>query len=148
MEISKNGIELIKKFEGFRADPYRCEAGIATIGYGTTIYPNGNKVKMSDDEISEELAELYLIENLKEYVEAVNRRVKKQLTQNQFDALVSLTYNIGTVGFEASTLAKRIDKNPNDKDIERQFLRWNKANGLPNMGLTSRRKKEAKLYFQ
>lgn len=147
MNISEKGIELIKKFEGFRSGPYRCAAGIATIGYGTIIYPNGTKVKLTDANITEEQATTYLLANLKSYIDCVNRRLKKELTQNQFDALVSLAYNIGTVGFESSTLARRIDKDPSNPDIEKQFLRWNKVLGEPNNGLTKRRKEEARLYF-
>lgn len=147
MTTSKKGLELIKEFEGFRENPYLCSSGVPTIGFGTTVYPNGQKVTLRDMPVDKNQAELFLKNDVKKFENAVNGRIKRALNQNQFDALISITYNIGDTAFEESTLAKRIDKDPNDPNIQVQFLRWNKSDGVVNAGLIKRRKKEAKLYF-
>lgn len=140
------GLELIKSAEGFRAAPYVCPAGVPTIGYGSTYYPNGKPVKMTDKPISEAEGERILRANIKSFEVAVSTSVTKKITQNQFDALVSLAYNIGITAFKNSTLLKKLNKNPADPTISHEFLRWDKAAGKVMSGLTVRRKKEAALY--
>ncbi len=147
MSTSKNGIEIIKEHEAFRSKPYLCPAGIPTIGYGATYYPNGRKVKITDKPITRETAEEILLDMLKKYERAVNRYVQLPINQNQFDALVSFCYNVGPENFRRSTLLKRINKNPCDPDIKRQFARWNRGGGRVLNGLIRRRKEEANLYF-
>ena len=147
MRTSYTGIELIKKYEGFRSDPYLDAVGVPTIGYGATYYPTGRKVTMSDNPISIPLAVDLLKEMLKDFEKGVNRTITSKINQSQFDALVSISYNIGNGAFATSTLAKRINANPNDPDIAYQFSRWNKAGGRVLAGLTRRRKEESDLYF-
>lgn len=147
MRTSNKGLDLIKKYEGFRSKPYLCPANVPTIGYGATYYPNGNKVRMSDPPISEGYAENLLKEMLARYEDGVDRYVQVNLNQNQFDALVSFAYNLGLGALKSSTLLKRVNANPNDADIAYQFSRWNKAGGRALAGLTKRRKDEADLYF-
>ena len=147
MKTGINGIELIKKYEGFMSEPYKCPAGVPTIGYGATYYPNGERVNMNDVSITKETAELYLMNMLGSYENAVNRYVQVTLTQNQFDALVSFAYNLGNGSLQKSTLLKRVNANPCDSDITNQFNRWVKAGGKTLRGLVKRRKEEAKLYF-
>ena len=147
MKTGINGIELIKKYEGFMSEPYKCPAGVPTIGYGATYYPNGERVNMNDVSITKETAELYLMNMLGSYENAVNRYVQVTLTQNQFDALVSFAYNLGNGSLQKSTLLKRVNTNPCDSDITNQFNRWVKAGGKTLRGLVKRRKEEAKLYF-
>ena len=147
MRTSHSGLELIKKYEGFRSEPYLDAAGVPTIGYGATYYPNGKKVTMQDAPITRQRGEELLKEMLRDFEKGVNRTITAKLNQNKFDALVSISYNIGNGAFAKSTLAKRVNANPNDPDIAYQFSRWNKSSGKVLQGLVRRRKEEANLYF-
>ena len=140
MRTSRKGIEFIKAHEGLRLDAYLCPAGVPTIGYGHTY-----NVKMGD-RITEEQAEKFLIDDLAVAEREVNR-YGFDLTQNQFDALVSFVFNVGVGNFRSSTLLKRLKANPNDPDIANQFKRWVYGNGKVLPGLVRRRNEEAKLYF-
>lgn len=146
-EISEAGLELIKKYEGFRSKPYLCPANVPTIGYGTTIYPNGEKVKLSDPPIDEEKATLFLKENLKTYEKAVDSFTRHDISQNQFDALVSFAYNLGVAALKQSTLLKKVNTDPNDKSIAVEFDKWSFAAGKKLPGLLKRREEEASLYL-
>lgn len=145
--ISKNGIELIKYFEGFRSCPYKDVAGVPTIGYGNTYYVNGEKVRMSDTCITKEKSSAMLLEVVKDFEGIVRDAVTTELTQNQFDALVSFTYNLGGGALRSSTLLKKVNRNPKDKSIRYEFSRWVYADGEKLDGLVTRRKAEADLYF-
>jgi lysozyme len=141
MEISRKGIDLIKKFEGCRLKAYRCSAGVPTIGYGNTYYEDGTKVKLGD-RITQERAELLLKELVKNYYHQ-----HKNITQNQFNAITSFCYNVGNGNYNKSTLKKKLLANPNDPTIRNEFMKWNKAGGKELLGLTRRRQAEADLYF-
>ena len=146
MKTSKAGLDLIKQFESFRAAPYLCSAGVPTIGYGTTVYPNGIKVKLSDQKITQQLAESFLQFHVNAIEKDVSKLVKVTLTQNQFDALVSFVYNVGLGAFGDSTLLKLL--NAGDIDgTSKQFERWNKAGGKVSNGLTRRRNAEKALFL-
>ena len=150
MKITKTslkGVELIKKYEGFRSKPYKCEAGVATIGYGATYYPNGQKVKLTDPAIDEKHASLLLEAMLNPYEKAVDSYCRDDINQNQFDALVSFAYNLGNSALKNSTLLKKANANPNDKTIRNEFLKWVNADGKRLKGLVIRRTDEADLYF-
>jgi len=149
MKISKQGLDLIKGFESFVPNPYTDAVGLLTIGYGSTYYPNGSRVKMTDESITEQEASRMLFvvfEN--DFADYIPNNVN----QNQFDALGSLIYNIGASAFLKSTLYRKVSKNPNDKSIEQEFLKWNKGRVSGKLielkGLTNRRKKEVELYFK
>lgn len=146
-KTSKKGIDLIKKYEGFRSKPYRCSAGVPTIGYGATYYPNGQKVKLSDPAIDEKHASILLEAMLVPYEKAVDSFCRDDINQNQFDALVSFAYNLGTSALKNSTLLKKVNKNPNDKSIALEFNKWVNAGGKKLEGLVRRRTEESKLYF-
>lgn len=147
MKLSKNALQILKKLEGFRKNVYLDSANIPTIGYGFTYYTNGNKVTLQDPPISEEKAEKLLLNILKSFENNVNKRVKQRLSQNQFDALVLFSYNVGNQAFTDSTLLKVINKDVyNYDEIEYQFKRWNKANGLILNGLVKRRITEFNIY--
>ena len=144
--ISKTGIDLISSFEGIRLNAYDDGVGVWTIGIGTTVYPNGNKVKKGDV-CTIDQAKSYFTHDLKRFESSVNNLVKVPLTQNQFDALVSLTYNIGQTAFSNSTLLKKL----NSKDYQGaadQFLRWNKGGGKVMKGLVRRREAERALFLK
>ena len=147
MKTGINGINLIKKYEGIRHKAYLCPANIPTIGYGTTIYPNGQKVKLGDLCTSEQATE-YLTHDLRQTEQQIGLVVKSALSQNQFDALVSFTYNLGIGNLTKSTLLKKINLTPYDPSIMDEFLKWNKAGGRVLQGLTNRRKEESQLYFK
>lgn len=146
-KTSKKGIDLIKKYEGFRSKPYLCPAKVPTIGYGATYYPNGQKVKLSDPAIDEKHASILLEAMLIPYEKAVDSFCRDDINQNQFDALVSFAYNVGISALKNSTLLKKVNINPKDKTISNEFAKWNKGGGKVLKGLVLRRNDEAKLYF-
>lgn len=146
MKTSKAGLDLIKQFESFRAAPYLCSAGVPTIGYGTTVYPNGIKVKLSDQKITQQLAETFLQHHVNAIEKDVSKLVKVTLTQNQFDALVSFVYNVGLGAFGDSTLLKLLNAGDID-NASKQFERWNKAGGKVSNGLIRRRNAEKALFL-
>jgi len=144
---SDNCVNLIKEYEGFESKPYLCPAGVPTIGYGTTIYPYGDYVDLRDPAISEKQATRILLTTIDRYSDSVDRYLKNIINQSQFDALVSIAYNIGLTAFRKSTLLKRVNENPNDPDIAYQFSRWKRGGGRILQGLVRRRTAEAELYF-
>ena len=148
MKLGSKGLELIKSFECFYSKPYLDPIGIPTIGYGATYYPNKKKVTMKDKPLTEKEASDLLKEMMTTYENDVKRLVKRELNQNQFDALVSFTYNLGSTNLGKSTLLKKVNANPCDKTIKDEFLKWNKAGGKVLNGLTRRRNAEAELYFK
>lgn len=146
MKTSSAGINLIKEFESFRASPYVCPGGHNTIGYGNTMYNDGTKVKLSDPDITEEEATKMLRHQVaRDYEKCVIKNAIKPNTQNQFDAMVSFTYNLGCGNFSRSTLLKKHLKGDFD-GAAKEFLKWNKAGGQVLAGLTRRRKAEKTLY--
>jgi len=147
MKLDKKGYDLIKEFEGLKLKPYKCSAGIATTGYGSTYYENGTRVQMSDAPITKQRAEQLLQHTADRFASKVANLIKKPVTQNQFNALVSFAFNVGSGALASSTLLKLVNVNPNDPMIAKEFLRWNKVNKVPVQGLTNRRIKESALYF-
>ena len=150
MKITKTGnagIEMIKSFEGFRSAPYKCPAGIPTIGYGATFYPDGKKVTMADASITETKATELLQSMLGSFERYVDSYCRDDINQNQFDALVSFAYNLGPANLKSSTLLKKVNLNPEDETIRDEFMKWVKAGGKTLKGLVKRREAEANLYF-
>lgn len=146
MIVSKKGLDLIKEFESFKSKPYLCPAGVPTIGYGSTYYPDGKKVTLQDKEITEQKAcEILEYVANKDFGNNINKVVKVGLSQNQFDALVSFSYNIGNGNFNSSTLLKLLS-NKFYSEASMQILRWDKASGATLAGLTKRRKAEKALF--
>lgn len=141
MEISQNGINLIKKFEGCSLKAYKCPAGVWTIGYGHT-----NKV-FADDMITQEEAETLLKQDLIIHCNNVTKLVKTPLNQNQFDALVSFEYNVGYTAFQNSTLLKLLNQKKYNEAAE-QFDRWVYAGKTKLAGLVNRRKAEKELFLK
>jgi lysozyme len=140
MEISSEGISLIKKFEGCELEAYKCAAGVWTIGYGHT------KDVTEGMEITQAEAETMLKEELLDYCNYVDMYVQVPLEQNQFDALVSWTYNLGPTNLKSSTMLKVLNTGKYE-DVPEQIKRWNKANGKMLDGLIRRREAES-LMFQ
>jgi lysozyme len=146
-KTSKKGIELIKKFEGLKLKPYLCSAGVPTIGYGNTFYENNVKVKLSDPSISQERADQLLAFTLTTFEKYVDSFCRDDISQNQFDALVSFCFNLGPNSLKSSTLLKKVNANPNDPTIKDEFLKWTKAGGKVLKGLVLRRTAESECYF-
>lgn len=142
------GIELIKKFEGFSSKPYLCPAKICTIGYGATFYPNGKKVTMTDKPVTEAEGVELLKDMLTKFEQYVDSYCIDKITQHQFDALVSFCYNLGPSNLKSSTLLKKVNINPNDETIRLEFMKWTKASNKVLKGLVLRRTAEADLYFK
>ena len=146
MKLSKKGIDLIKELEGLKLQSYKCSAGIWTIGLGNTFYEDGRKVQANENISKSRAYDLFSLIS-PTFENAINKNVKSKITQNQFDALFCFAYNIGVRAFTNSTLLKLVNINPNDGNIAKQFLRWNKIKGVESKGLTNRRIKESSLYF-
>lgn len=152
MQLSTQGIALIKQFEGLRLSSYRDAAGVWTIGYGSTRYHDGKPVRPGDRLVNEQQASALFSNTLGQYEEAVNNDVKVPLTQNQFDALVSFTYNEGTGALKMSTLLKKL--NTGDyTGAAGEFLVWNKITDAETGAkricevLIERRKAEMNLFL-
>jgi lysozyme len=142
MKISEEGKDLIKLFEGVRLKAYKCSAGVPTIGFGNTYYPNGDKVKMGDTITLEEARDLF-DDLIVRYERIVNSKLKVDVKQNEFDALVSHTYNTGG----STTLFKLVNMEANKDKIKDWFLtKYITANGKVLQGLKNRRLKEWELY--
>lgn len=140
MQASNKAIALIKEFEGFKANAYLCPAGVWTIGYGTT---KGVKPGMAVTKMQAEM----MLENDLKRAETQLTAMLLRVNQNQFDALVSLLYNIGIGNFRSSTLLRLVRINPNDLNIADEFKKWRMAAGRVLPGLERRRAAEAALYF-
>lgn len=145
MSLSVDGVNQICNFEGLKLSAYDDGTGVWTIGYGTTRYPNGKRVS-EGDRCSLEQAKTYMQHDLKIFERAVNSSVKVPLKQNQFDALVSLTYNIGVGAFKHSTLLKKLNSG-DYKEAANQFDVWVNASGKRLQGLVNRRAMEKKLFL-
>ena len=146
MRTSEKGKRFIQKHEGFRKAPYRDTAGVPTIGYGNTYYPDGKRVTMQDSPLTDASANALFDLVVPTYENSV-RKLGVQLKQQQFDALVSFNYNIGTGAFWKSTLCKKVLKNPDDPSIKQEFLKWVRAGGVVSKGVQNRRNYEIELYF-
>lgn len=152
MQLSTNGFKLIKTFEGLSLSAYRDVAGVWTIGYGSTRYHDGIPVKPGDRLAGEVQADALFQNTLGQYEEAVSRFVKVPLSQNQFDALVSFTYNTGTGALEESTLLVKLNEK-NYTEAAAHFLAWDKITDLKTGKkvicdtLVQRRREESRLFL-
>ncbi|MTK53601.1 lysozyme [Paludibacter sp.] len=149
--VSDQCLELIEQFEcGGNVTKYltayKCPAGVWTIGIGTTVYPNGQKVKPGDVATKEQAYE-YLQHDLKTTEVSVDSFTTDNINQHQFDALVSFAYNVGTGALKGSTLLKKVNVNPADPTIRGEFNKWVNGGGKVLPGLVKRRAAEADLYF-
>lgn len=139
--LSENGKNLIKKFEGYSAKAYKPHADdVWTIGWGSTIGVKEGQV------ITEQVANEMFGRDVKAFENAVNDVVKVNLTQNQFDALVSLVYNIGIGNFKKSTLLRVLNKGEYEA-ASKEFAKWKYSSGKVYEGLVKRRAEEAKLFM-
>lgn len=139
MRVGEKGLNLIKRFEGLELATYRCPAGVWTIGYGHT------KTARPGQRITESKAEDLLKEDLKWVERAIEKNVRVDLTQEQFDALASWTYNLGETNLRSSTMLRRLNNGEYDA-VPSEMKRWNKSGGRVLKGLVRRREAEAALW--
>lgn len=153
MRTSAEGVAFIKSFESFSGTPYLCPAGVPTIGYGITRYPNGRRVSLSDPAIDEGAAGALLRTILADVERAVSDLVDVPLSQGEFDALVSFAMNVGTdidedaiaEGLGDSTLLRKLNAGDYEGAAS-EFAKWNKSKGRVLAGLTRRRAAEARMF--
>ncbi|CAI2160004.1 MULTISPECIES: lysozyme [Serratia] len=139
MKISSRGIALIKEFEGLRLHAYRCAADVWTVGYGHTAGVTKGDIITVDE------AQTMLTNDITVFERAVSQAVAVPLNQSQYDALVSLVFNIGQGNFKRSTLLKKLNKQ-DYVGAGNEFLRWTRANGKVLPGLIRRREAERVLF--
>ncbi len=148
MELSDEGLRLIRNFEGYHkrlkdgsCAAYLCPAGVPTIGFGSTSGVHLGMVWTAEE------AEAALRREIATFESAVTQSVTAEMNQNEFDAMVSLSYNIGAAAFKRSTVLKRFNKG-NKSGAAKAFEMWNKGGGRVLPGLVSRRKREAALFLK
>ena len=139
--ITQNGLDLIKRFEGFSRTVYFCSAGYPTIGYGHVVKDDEDFAAGIDEAQAEEL----LRQDAKIAERAVLRLINVPLTDGQFDALVSFTYNLGGGALQRSTLRRKINREEH-AEVPEQFMRWVWAGGRKLKGLVRRRAAEVIFY--
>jgi lysozyme len=154
MQMSEHGLGLLEKWEGFELNVYKDSAGLPTIGVGHLltkselssgkIVLNGVPVPYSGGLTNQQVIDL-LGQDVKPAELAVNNGVKVPLNQNQFDALVSFTFNVGVAAFTASTLLKVLNQQQYTA-VPTQFLRWVRSGGEVVQGLVNRRQNEISLW--
>lgn len=120
---AKIAAEVIKEFEGYSSEPYLCPSGIATIGYGNTIYTNGDRVTMDDKAVTKKYAEKMLLDTVKSVEKQVKNVVEVKLPAHKLAALISFTYNVGIGNLSNSTLLAWLNSNPDYSEIPSQFRR-------------------------
>jgi lysozyme len=139
VKTGSQGVALIKKFEGCELEAYQCSANVWTIGYGHT------RGVEEGDVISADKAEYILLEDLIEFEQYVDNLVTVSLNQDQFDALVAWTFNLGPTNLKESTMLLRLNDGQYD-DVPAQMARWNRSGGEILEGLKRRRKAEGLLF--
>ena len=142
MKLNETGHRALELREGLRLKPYLDTQGVPTIAMGNTFYLNGKKVTMLDKPLTLNEAKTLSRTVADIFANKVDYLVTSNINQNQFNALVSLAYNIGIHGFRKSTVLKLVNKNPNDPMIRQAFMLWTK-----NKELIGRRKSEVNQYF-
>lgn len=142
MKCNEAGLDIIKRYEGFRARPYLCPAGVWTIGYGHT-----GGVTENSPAITEADADELLLRDLRTAEYDVTRMVSVPLNENQFSALVSFVFNVGSDNFRTSTLRVMVNRKAWMKAAD-EFPKWRHAGGKALAGLTERRKEERALFLK
>jgi lysozyme len=142
MRVNDKGLTALHEREGLRLKPYLDTKGIPTIAMGNTYYLDGRRVKMSDPALVPKEANKLSLFVADDFGNYVNKKVTSIINQNQFNALVSIAYNIGKKGFSSSTFLKLVNINPNDPKIADAIMLWTK-----DKELIGRRKSEVKQYF-
>jgi lysozyme len=151
LKLTKAGANLIQHYEGClqkkgeHYHAYKCPAGVWTCGWGSTGPPHGEHKIDSTTRWSREQCDEAFLKDMQQFEKSVRKLVRVPLTANQYDALVSFTYNCGANALERSTLLKRVNAGDH-AGAAKEFHKWNKANGKALAGLTRRRASESLLY--
>lgn len=141
-------VSLLKEFEGFRDKAYWDKTGkVWTIGYGETVYPDGQIVRRGDACTRAKAAE-WMIDDIKtERLPAMHQMIKVPLTNNQVCALISFCYNEGIGNFKTSTLLRKLNAKRPEIEVANEFAKWTKSGGVELPGLVRRRKAEKALFL-
>jgi len=145
MKTNAEALAIIKHFEGFRSHPYLCPAGVWTIGYGSTFTPDGTPVTKDTPPIDEAAAEAWSYASLADTERQVIALVNVPLTENQFGALVSFTYNLGSGRLQSSTLRAKLNRGDYE-GAAGEFWKWRRGGGRILPGLVARRAAEVALF--
>ena len=143
--VNARGISIIKTFEGYSPKVYRCPAGVPTIGYGSIWDLDGKRVTMSQQKITKAQAETLLLREIHHVERAIRHLIRVPLNQNQFSALASWTFNLGSGRLQSSTLRTKINREDHD-GAALEFPKWRRAGGKILQGLGKRRAVEKTLY--
>ena len=146
MNINAGGLSIITATEGFVAEPYRCPAGIASVGYGSTVLLDGSRVKMDSKAVTEDEAKALLRKHLDHVETGILRFVRVSLNENEFSALCSFVYNLGIGRLQSSTLRAKLNRGER-LAAANQFRRWVRAGGRVLRGLVIRRELERQLFL-
>lgn len=141
-KTNNKGINIIKKFEGFRQCQYICPAGYKTIGYGHKLNKNEEF-----QEVTESFAEELLLKDLEFAEKGVTRYINPEISDNQFSAIVSFTFNLGIGALQRSCLRQKINYGSSSDEILAEFRKWVFVGGKKLLGLMHRREAEASLYL-
>lgn len=146
MKTNHSGLDIITHFEGFSSTPYKCPAGVWTIGYGSTRHPDGQPVTAATEPIDETEALEWMAGDLADTEKQVAWLITAPLTENQFSALVSFTYNLGAGNLQSSTLRMKLNRENYDGAAD-EFPKWRRAGGEILAGLVKRRAAERSLFL-
>lgn len=144
--INEHGIQIVKSFEGISTKPYLCPANVWTVGYGATVGSDGRPIDPDMEAISEDEAEALLLRDLGTSEGWVSRLIKTALTENQFSALTSITFNVGCGALQRSTLRMRLNRGEVQNAAD-EFPKWRMAGGRILAGLVRRRAAERALFL-
>jgi lysozyme len=146
MQINAGGLSIITDSEGFVPTPYRCPAGIASIGYGSTRLLDGSRVTMDSPKVTKNEA-LDLLRRHLDHVEGdILRLIRVSLNENEFSSLCSWTYNLGSGRLQSSTLRAKLNRNER-LGASQEFPKWRRAGGRVLRGLVIRRELERRLFL-
>ena len=144
--INERGIEMVKSFEGLALRPYVCAGGVNSVGYGATRSSTGGPIDLGMKAINEAEAEALLIRDLESSEGWVRRLIKTALTENQYSALTSFTFNVGAGALQRSTLRMKLNRSEYQGAAD-EFPKWGIAGGRILAGLVRRRAAEQALFL-
>ena len=144
--INERGIEIVKSFEGLALRPYVCAGGVNSVGYGATRSSTGGPIDLDMEPITEAEAEALLLRDLESSQGWVSRLIKTALTENQYSALTSFTFNVGAGALQRSTLRMKLNREEYQVAAD-EFPKWRIAGGRILAGLVRRRAAEKALFL-
>ena len=144
--INERGIEMVKSFEGLALRPYVCAGGVNSVGYGATVGSTGGPIDLDMEPINETEAEALLVRDLESSEGWVSRLIKTALTENQYSALTSFTFNVGAGALQRSTLRMKLNREEYQGAAD-EFPKWRIAGGRILAGLVRRRAAERALFL-